>query len=107
MSQIEIPDEHVFANDLQRGGYYVASGKIYQRFFDEHPDHPLRFKCLYEVGDNLFYEKKYAAARKTYQEFIAYCARQEHITEEEQSWVDAYVKMSESRIRSIDKMLKP
>ena len=83
-----IPPELVFANDLQRGGHYATSGKIYQKFFDEYPSHPLRFKCLYEVADNLFYEKKYRMAKEAYHKFMTYCEQQDVITEDERSWID-------------------
>lgn len=53
----EVPQQLVFANDLQRGGEYAASRKCYRQFFEEHPVHILRFKALFEIGDNYYYEK--------------------------------------------------
>lgn len=100
--ELDTPQELIRANDLQRGGHYAASGKLYARFFEENPKHPLRFKCLFEVADNLYYEKRYAEALEVYQTFIHYCEGQQDISDEEAGWIDAYIKLANSRIDSIN-----
>ena len=99
---MDTPQELIRANDLQRGGHYAASGKLYARFFEENPSHPLQFKCLFEVADNLYYEERYAEALDAYHAFINYCAGQQNISDEEADWIDAYIKLANSRIYSIN-----
>ena len=99
---MDTPQELIRANDLQRGGHYAASGKLYARFFKKNPTHPLRFKCLFEVADNLYYEERYAEALDAYQAFINYCAGQQNTSDEEAGWIDAYIKLANSRIYSIN-----
>ena len=99
---MDTPQELIRANELQRGGHYAASGKLYARFFEENPSHPLRFKCLFEVADNLYYEERYAEASSAYQMFIKYCGDQKDISDEEAGWIDAYIKLANSRIDSIN-----
>ena len=97
---MDTPQELIQANDLQRGGHYSASRSLYARFFEENPTHPLRFKCLFEVADNLYYEERYAEASEAYQTFLNYCENQQEISDEEAGWIVAYIKLANSRIHS-------
>ena len=74
---------------------------LYARFFEEKPTHPLRFKCLFEVADNLFYEGRYAEASAAYRTFLNYCEEQQEISDEEAYWIDAYIRLTNSRICNI------
>ena len=97
---MDTPKELIQANDLQRGGQYSASRSLYTRFFEKNPTHPLRFKCLFEVADNLYYEGRYAEASEAYQTFLNYCENQQEISDEEAGWIVAYIKLANSRIHS-------
>lgn len=98
---MEVPQQLVFANDLQRAGEYAASRKYYRQFFEEHPEHTLRFKALFEIGDNYYYEKNKKKAREAYQEFQRYCSSQEELTQEEEGWVQAYQRLAQSRLSEL------
>ena len=102
-NDLDIPQELIYANDLQRGGQYKASRERYTRFLDENPTHPLRFKSLFEVADNLFYEKQYAKATDAYRAFIRYCESQQNVTSEEQGWIETYLKLADSRMHEISR----
>ncbi len=97
-----IPDELIRANELQKIGDYKLSGSLYQKFFDYNPQHPLRFKALFEVADNFFHAGCYEDARNGYELFLSYCAEQRSLSEEEAGWVSAYTKLSHSRIKTIE-----
>ncbi|MCR4903742.1 MAG: tetratricopeptide repeat protein [Butyrivibrio sp.] len=97
-----VTEELIQANEYQKIGDYKLSAKIYQQFFNDNPDHPMRFKALFEVADNLYHDKKYDEAKKQYQFFLSYCADQQQITSEEKGWVDAYTKLAYSRLENID-----
>lgn len=96
-----IPNELILANELQKIGDYKLSRHLYQKFFDENPHHPLRFKALFEVADNFFHAKYYQDAKNGYELFLSYCAKQRHLSEEELGWIHAYTKLSYSRIKTI------
>lgn len=98
----DIPQILVFANDLQRAGDYGSSRKYYEKFLVENPAHCLRFKALFEIADNFYYEKNYREARKAYEDFQTYCRTQQDLTEYEAGWVQAYTKLAESRLKKID-----
>lgn len=100
-----VPDELVQANELQKIGDYKLSGKLYKKFFDCNPQHPLRFKALFEVADNLFHAGYYQDAEKAYETFLSYTVQQKDLSEEEAGWVSAYTKLSHSRIRTIQQKL--
>ena len=97
-----IPDELIKANELQKIGDYRLSRTLYQKFFDCNPHHPLRFKALFEVADNLFHAGFYRDARNGYESFLSYCAEQTEVSEEEAGWVDAYTNLACSRIKTIN-----
>lgn len=97
-----IPDELVQANELQKIGDYKLSGSLYQKFFECNPQHPLRFKALFEMADNLFHAGCYRDAKNGYERFLAYCDEQESLSEEELGWISAYTKLSYSRIKTIE-----
>lgn len=97
-----IPDELIRANELQKIGDYKLSRNLYQKFFDCNPEHPLRFKALFEVADNFFHAGYYQDAKNGYELFLSYCAEQEKLSDEETGWVDAYTKLAYSRIKTIE-----
>ena len=97
-----IPDELIQANEQQKIGDYKLSRRLYQKFFDYNPQHPLRFKALFEVADNFFYAGCYQDARNGYELFLSYCAEQRNLSEEESGWISAYIKLSHSRIKTIE-----
>ena len=96
-----IPEELIRANELQKIGDYRLSGMLYKNFFYCNPQHPLRFKALFEVADNLFHAGSYRDAKKAYETFLSYCAQQTEVSEEEAGWISAYTKLSYSRIKSM------
>lgn len=100
-----IPNELIQANELQKMGDYKLSGRFYQKFFDDNPEHPLRFKALFEVADNLFHAGCYRDAKNGYELFLSYCVKQRNLSEEEAGWVRAYTKLSQSRIKTIEQKL--
>lgn len=100
-----IPNELIQANELQKMGDYKLSGRFYQKFFDDNPEHPLRFKALFEVADNFFHAGCYEEARNGYKLFLSYCAKQRNLSEEELGWICAYTKLSHSRIKTIEQKL--
>lgn len=97
-----IPDELIKANELQKIGDYQLSQRLYQKFFDCNPQHPLRFKALFEVADNYFHAGCYQDAKKGYELFLSYCSEQKNLSEEESGWVDAYTKLAHSRIATME-----
>ncbi|URZ14072.1 tetratricopeptide repeat protein [Clostridium felsineum] len=102
-SQNYISQELILAQELQKSREYKRSRELYMHFFIEHPKHYLRFKALFEVADNLYYEKKYDEAVKSYNKFLNYCDEQYKLTSQEISWVNAYKNLSYSRIKAISK----
>lgn len=98
-----VPQILIFANDMQRAGDYALSRKYYERFFRENPTHCLRFKALYEIADNYYHEKNYKKAKKGYEIFQNYCKEQRNLTDEEAGWVEAYSKLSVSRMKEMKK----
>lgn len=87
---------------MQKIGDYKLSGKLYQKFFDDNPQHPLRFKALFEVADNFFHAGHYQDAKCRYELFLSYCTEQENLSEEEFGWIHAYTMLSYSRIKTIE-----
>lgn len=71
---------------------------MYEEFFLNNQSHVLRFKALFEIADNIFYEGKYILAEKKYLEFIEYCISQDVCTKTEHSLVEAYVKLAKRRL---------
>jgi len=99
----EIPEDLILAQALQKSRQYSLSRKLYADFFAGNPTHYLRFKALFEIADNWFHEKKYKEAEKAYIVFMEYCKAEENLSEEELSWIEAYRKLSESRLSKIGK----
>jgi len=97
-----IPDELIKANELQKIGDYKLSRTLYQKFFDCNPQHPLRFKALFEVADNFFHAGCYQDAKNGYEFFLSYCAEQKEVSVEESGWVNAYTKLAYSRIKTME-----
>lgn len=62
--------------------------------------HPLRFKALFEVADNYYHAGDYRSAIQGYQKFLDCCSSQLDTTEE-RGWIDAYTKLSRSRLTTI------
>ncbi len=101
MRENNVPQELVFANDMQRAGDYQLSRKYYKKFLLESPTHPLRFKAFFEIADNYFYENNFVKTREVYRQFQVYCKAQVQLTEEESGWVDAYSRLVMSRLQKI------
>ena len=97
----KIPQAIIFAQELQKSGDYIYSRKIYEEFFLNNQNHALRFKALFEIADNIFYEGKYILAEKKYLEFMEYCMSQDVSTETAHSLVEAYVKLAKRRLIEI------
>lgn len=102
----ELPQSLVIAQAFQKAYNYSLSRKLYKEFFDTHPHHPLRYKALFEVADNLFYEKRSTEALKAYEDFIAYCKAAKKPSSEELGWINAYTALANSRIKNIRKVIK-
>ena len=99
---IDSPEMLIRAQELQKGGDYTYSRKLYNEFFECNDTHPLRFKALFEVTDNYFHAKDYKTAKHGYEEFLEYCSVQEDVTEQESGWIDAYTKLANSRLKIIE-----
>lgn len=97
----DIPEMLILAQALQKAGEYKRSRDIYMQFFTTHPKHFMRFKALFEVADNLYYEKKYDEAVECYNNFLNYCNEQDDLTDEEISWINAYKELTKSRFKRI------
>lgn len=102
----EIPEILILAQELQKNYEYKLSRKLYKDFFVNNPSHYLRFKALFEVADNWYYEKKYKEAIKEYNEFINYCNTYTNISIQELGWINAYKKLAYIRIKNINKQFK-
>ncbi len=102
----EVPEILLQAQELQKAGDYGLSKKLYRRFFEENPEHPLRFKALFEVADNCYHAADYSDAEQGYRFFLSYCLEQNNVSEEEHKWIDAYMALSYSRLENI-KRLRP
>lgn len=98
----EIPEILIKAQEMQKIGDYRLSMKMYKKFFENNPDHPLRFKALFEVADNCFHAGDYVNAKGKYERFLEYCAEQQ-ISFEERGWVEEYSKLAKSRIKMIQR----
>lgn len=101
----DVPEELIRAQEFQKAGDYLLSMRLYRRFFEENIGHELRFKALFEVADNYYHARKYTEAKQAYIYFLEYCSNQKTITLEEQKWIDAYVTLTHSRIKSIHSVL--
>lgn len=99
-----VESELILAQELQKAGEYEHSRQMYKKFYGKYPKHPMRFKALFEVADNLYYEKKYKEALKSYDKFFKYCDEQDNVTAEEISWIKAYGNLAYSRIKAIRKI---
>ena len=97
----KIPEDLIFAQELQKARDYSSSRKLYKDFFDNNPDHYLRFKALFEVADNWYHQKNYEFAQKAFLKFIEYCNSQINLTEQENDWIKYYKRLAISRINSI------
>ena len=102
----EVPNSLVMAQTFQKAHDYSLSRKLYKDFFDNNPHHPLRFKALFEVADNLFYEKKYTEALKAYEDFISYCKAVDKPSLKDLGWINAYTALAHSRIKNISKAIQ-
>lgn len=91
----------ILAQELQKLRDYKHSREIYMQFFISNPKHYMRFKALFEVADNLYYEKNYDEAIKYYNDFLGYCDKQDSLTVEEISWINAYKELAKSRLKWI------
>ncbi len=101
----EISEDLIRAQEFQKAGEYFLSMRLYRKFFDENPEHELRFKALFEVADNYFHAKQYKSAKVEYEKFVEYCSKQNNVEECEQGWIDAYVALAHSRIKRINEIL--
>lgn len=100
----DIPEMLVLAQELQKLRKYELSRKMYMKFFITHPKHYMRFKALFEVADNLYYEKKYDEAFECYNNFLKYCSKQDNLTDEEFGWINAYKELAKSRMMRVTDM---
>ena len=98
----EIPEMLIQAQELQKAGDYTYSRRLYKEFFESNNTHPLRFKALFEVADNYYHAKDYKSAKKAYLDFLEYCSDQENTAEEEYGWIDAYTRLTKSRLEMIE-----
>lgn len=96
-----IPQKLILAQDFQKARQYSLSRNLYSEFFSDNPNHPLRFKALFEVTDNWFHEKKYMEALNGFNDFVKYCDAQENLTEEEVGWINAYKQLAVSRLNLV------
>ncbi len=101
---VDIPEILVLAQELQKARDYYNSRNLYKKFFDNNPNHYLRFKALFEVADNWFHEKKYSNAEVAFVEFINYCDKQQSLTEQENDWIKYYRQLAMSRIKNIKRI---
>ena len=101
---IDIPEMLIRAQELQKGGDYTYSRKLYKEFFELNDTHPLRFKAFFEVADNYFHAKDYKSAKQGYEDFLEYCLNQENTTEVELGWIGAYTKLAHSRLQLIEQI---
>lgn len=102
---IDIPEMLIRAQEFQKGGDYTYSRKLYKEFFECNDTHPLRFKALFEVADNYYHAKDYKSAKHGYEDFLEYCSVQEDVTEQESGWIDAYIKLANSRLKKIEQIV--
>lgn len=100
----DIPEILIRAQELQKGGDYTYSRKLYKEFFECNDTHPLRFKALFEVADNYYHAKDYKLAKQAYEVFLTYCSNQNIVTGEERGWIDAYTKLTYSRLEIIEQI---
>jgi len=96
-----VPQSLVMAQAFQKARDYSLSRKLYKEFFETHPNHHLKFKALFEIADNLFYEKKFTEALKAYEDFITYCSAVNNTSSDESGWINAYVALAHSRMKTI------
>lgn len=97
----DIPEMLILAQELQKSGDYKHSREMYMKFFSDNPRHYMRFKALFEVADNLYYEKSYNEAAQSYNNFLKYCDEQSSLTDQERSWINAYKDLAERRLKAI------
>ena len=100
----DIPEILIRAQELQKGGDYTYSRKLYKEFFELNDTHPLRFKVLFEVADNYYHARDYKSAKRGYEDFLEYCLSKEDTAEVEFGWIDAYTKLAHSRLKMIEKI---
>lgn len=96
-----VPQILIQAQELQKNKDFINSIKLYTKFFKENPINYMRFKALFEIADNWYYQEQYKQAYEAYTEFLCYCKEQKNITEQEKSWVDAYCELAKKRIQTI------
>lgn len=101
----KIPTELLLAQEYQKLHHYQLSRDLYTIFFENNTHHHLRFKALFEVADNWFHEGECDKALSSYHGFIEYCDSQDGLTEVEQDWVNAYKRLTYSRIERMRQAL--
>lgn len=101
---IDVPQILIRAQEFQKFKQYDISRKLYYEFFTLNSNHPLRFKALFEIAENYFYEKNYKMALRAYLDYEQYCNSHITLSTEEELWIKGYKKLLETRFNEIERI---